>query len=98
MRDRRLAILALVVALLVAGGLSLFASSAPDGLEKVAADTGFGGTAADSATSGSPLADYQASFLDGAVGRSLAGVVGVLVTLAVFYGLARLLRRREPTR
>ncbi len=59
---------------------------------------GFADAAADSATSGSPLADYQAGFLDGALGRSVAGILGVLVTLVVFYGLARLLRRREPTR
>ena len=98
MRDRRFVVVALIVALLLAGGLSLFASSAPDGLEKVADDTGFADRAADTATSGSPLADYQASFLDGAAGRSLAGILGVLVTLALFYGLARLLRRRQPTR
>ncbi len=98
MRNRRFAVIVLLVTLLVAGGLSLFASGSPDGLEKVATDTGFDATAGDSATSSSPLADYQARFLDGAAGQAVAGIVGVLVTLALFYGLARLLRRREPTR
>lgn len=98
MRNRRLALVALVVTLLVAGGLSLFASSSPDGLEKVAGDTGFLGTSKDSATSSSPLAGYELSFLDGALAQTVAGIIGVLITLALFYGLARLLRRREPTR
>lgn len=87
------AIIALTVTLLVAAVVSLFASNAPDGLEKVATDTGFADSAGEHAASGSPLADYQASFLDGALGRSVAGVVGVVVTLALFYGLTRLLRR-----
>lgn len=98
MRDRRFVLAALAVALLVAGGLSLLASSSPDGLEKVADDTGFADTAVDGATAGSPLADYQAGFVDGPFGQTLAGVIGVLITLALFYGLVRLLRRREPTR
>lgn len=83
----------LIVSLLVAAVVSLFASRSPDGLEKVATDTGFAATAGEHAASGSPLADYQASFLDGALGRSVAGIVGVLVTLGLFYGLTRLLRR-----
>lgn len=97
MRDRRFALVALVVTLLVAGGLSLFASGSPDGLEKVAGDTGFGDTAQDSATSSSPLADYEVGFLDGTLAQTVAGIIGVLITLALFYGLARLLRRRQPT-
>ncbi len=97
MRNRRVALIALAVTLVLAGVVSLFASGSPDGLEKVAEDKGFIDTATDHATGGSPLADYQASFLDGPLGRSIAGVVGVLVTLALFYGLTRLLRRRQPT-
>lgn len=97
MRDKRFLIAALAITLLVGGGLSLFASSSPDGLERVADDTGFGPTAADSASAGSPLADYESSFLPGAAGQTLAGVFGILITLALFYGVTRLLRRREPT-
>lgn len=98
----------LVVALLVAGGLSYFASSDPDGLDSVTlsgcdvVETDAGeqlqGTciaqhATDSAVSGSPLADYAVGGAEGSVG--LAGVIGVLVTLVLAGGLFWLLRRRS---
>jgi cobalt/nickel transport protein len=97
----------LVVALLIAGGLSYFASSDPDGLDSVTlhgcqvteTDGGeqldgscIAQNAADSATAGSPLADYAVGGGEGTTG--LAGVIGVLVCLAVGGGLFRLLRRR----
>lgn len=98
MRDRRFWLIGLLVALLVAGGLSLFASSSPDGLERVADDQGFADSATDGATASSPLADYQFSLFDGPAGQAVAGIVGVLVVLVLFQGLTRLLRRREPQR
>ncbi|MFZ0157678.1 MAG: PDGLE domain-containing protein [Kineosporiaceae bacterium] len=97
MRSRRFVLIALAATLVLAGAVSLFASSAPDGLMRVAEDKGFIDTATDHASSGSPLAGYHASFLDGPLGKTVAGIVGVLVTLALFYGLTRLLRRRQPT-
>jgi cobalt/nickel transport protein len=98
----------LVVALLVAGGLSYFASPDPDGLDTVAragcdvvrteAGEQLEGTciaqhAGDHALAGSPLADYTVGGGEGTVG--LAGVIGVLVTLVLAGGLFRLLRRRS---
>jgi cobalt/nickel transport protein len=97
----------LVVALLIAGGLSYFASGDPDGLDTVARNgcetvKTAGGeqlngeciarNATDHATAGGPLADYRIFGGDGTVGP--AGIVGVLVTLAVAGGLFWLLRRR----
>ena len=97
----------LVVALLVAGGLSYFASSDPDGLDTVTlhgcdvveTDAGeqLDGTciaqnAGEHSMAGSPLADYAVGGGEGTVG--LAGVIGVLVTLAVAGGLFWVLRRR----
>jgi cobalt/nickel transport protein len=97
----------LVVALLVAGGLSYFASSDPDGLDSVTlhgcqVTATAGGEQLDgdciaqnatrSATAGSPLADYSVG--GGAGTTGLAGVIGVLVCLALGGGLFRLLRRR----
>lgn len=96
----------LLAALLIAGGLSYFASSAPDGLDTVAlngcvlnadgepeAGTCIAQNAQDSATAGSPLADYT---VGGGVGTTgLAGVLGVVVCLAVGGGLFWVLRRRE---
>lgn len=90
---RKFALAALVVIFLVGAGLALFASGSPDGLERVATDTGFADTAGEHAAAGSPLADYQVSFLDGALGSSLAGVAGILLTLGLFYGLTRVVRR-----
>ncbi|MDN5857319.1 MAG: PDGLE domain-containing protein [Pseudonocardia sp.] len=94
----------LLVALVVAGGLSYLASSAPDGLDtvtlhgcEVAGEEQLEGTciaqnATDSATAGSPLADYAVGGTAGSVG--LAGVLGVLVCAAVGGGLFWVLRRR----
>jgi len=97
----------LVVALLVAGALSYFASSDPDGLDTVTlagcdvVETEAGerleGTciaqhADDHSLAGSPLADYAVGGADGTVG--VAGVIGVVVTLLVAGGLFWLLRRR----
>jgi hypothetical protein len=38
---RTLVLVGLLVAVVLAGGVSYFASSSPDGLNKVASDTGF---------------------------------------------------------
>lgn len=85
----------LVVTLLVAGVLSYFASASPDGLESAAEKAGFGHTATDSATAGSPLADYAVGGQEGFLSGSAAGVVGVVVVLVLAGGIAMLLRRRD---
>ncbi|HEX6888856.1 MAG TPA: PDGLE domain-containing protein [Candidatus Nanopelagicales bacterium] len=86
----------LTVSLLLAGVVSYYASSSPDGLNKVAEDLGFASDAKDSATSSSPLAGYEASGVEHdrlAVG--LAGVAGVLLTAALAFGLFLWLGRRN---
>jgi cobalt/nickel transport system permease protein len=102
--DRRLTWflgLGLLVTLLVAGGLSLFASGEPDGLERVSIDKGFEDSAGDHAMADSPLADYGMSGVEGRAGTSLAGIIGVaatlVVTLGLLYGIARYRRRRTST-
>lgn len=83
------------VTLLIAGGLSFYASGHPDGLEFVARSTGFLDTAKDSATARSPLADYGvAGVRDARLSGGLAGVIGVLVTLLLASALAWVVRRR----
>jgi cobalt/nickel transport protein len=95
-RTRTFWIAGLVVTLLVAGVASFYASGSPDGLEWVAERTGFLGTAEDSATAGSPLADYAVRGVDdGRLSGGLAGVIGVLTTLLLAGGLTLLLRRRS---
>jgi PDGLE domain len=88
----------LVVALVAAGFLSFYASSAPDGLQKVAADQGFVGTAQDSATSGLPTAGYGIEGVaDDRLSGGLAGVLGVLVMIVLGFGLFWLLGRGRKT-
>ncbi|GHE30853.1 hypothetical protein GCM10017673_37020 [Streptosporangium violaceochromogenes] len=81
----------IVVASLLAGVVSFFASSSPDGLERVAEDKGFIKRAVDHALSGQPLADYGEV---GGIPVGLAGLIGVTVTLAVGVTLFLLVRRR----
>lgn len=71
-------------AMVLAGVVSYYASSSPDGLEKVAEDKGFLDTAKDSAVSGSPLADYGVSGIDSErLSVGVAGLVGILITALV---------------
>ena len=80
-----------------AGVLSFAASSLPDGLERVAGDLGFAVTGPGSILSGSPLADYAVSGLDGSLSGSTAGLLGVVLTAVVAAGLALLVRPATPT-
>jgi hypothetical protein len=75
------AILALSLAIGLATAASPFASSAPDGLNRVAADEGF---AASAKQDHAPLIDYQAA---------LGGFAGTLLVFVVGAGVARLVRR-----
>lgn len=85
----------LLVALLLAGFASYYASSHPDGLEYVAGKTGFLETAEDSPTADSPMADYQTKGVDNErLSGGLAGVAGCLVVLGLGTGVFLLLRRR----
>jgi cobalt/nickel transport system permease protein len=85
--------------LLVAGVVSLFASAHPDGLEFVGAKLGFDSAAKDSAVAGSPLADYGVSGIGNAqVSGALAGIIGVLVTIALGLAIAKLASLRSSAR
>ncbi len=80
-----------VVALLLAGVVSFAASGQPDGLEYVAEDQGFLDTAREHAFGGFALADYGEV---AGIPVGVAGVLGVLVTVAAGLALFRVLRRR----
>lgn len=97
-----------IIALLIAGLLSYLASSNPDGLDTVTLNgcevTEVDGAeqlsgeciaqnARDHALADSPLADYTLGGNNGLVG--LAGVIGVVVTLALAGGLFWLVRPRQ---
>jgi cobalt/nickel transport protein len=85
----------LFVSLAVAGFLSYYASSHPDGLEKVAEDRGFLDTAKDSVNSGTPLADYGITGLDNErLSVGLSGVIGVFVTLIVAFVIFKVIAKK----
>ncbi len=96
--------------LLVAIGLAMlvsgFASSAPDGLNKVAEDHGIAANAREHLFENGPLAGYAVKGVDSErLSTGISGLIGVLVTFGVglvLFALLRVLRsgrdRSEPTR
>ncbi|WP_158851536.1 PDGLE domain-containing protein [Saccharothrix deserti] len=85
-----------VVSLVLAGVVSYFADSDPDGLDHVTEQQGIAEHAQDHPLAGWPLADYAVGGDDRFTG--LAGVIGVVLTLAVAGGLFWLLRKRSGVR
>lgn len=81
----------LIVAAVLAIFISPFASSSPDGLEKVAEDKGFLKAAeeADTSWDHSPVPDYAIPGVKNEkVATGLAGIVGVLLTVVVMVGVS----------
>jgi cobalt/nickel transport protein len=100
----------LLIALILAGVVSNFASSSPDGLDATAlqgctvdaAGNITGGECMakqenDHQLAGGPLADYGVKGVANPyLSNGLAGVAGVLVTFAIGAGVFWLVRRRKP--
>lgn len=85
-----------LVALVFATVVSQFAVDAPDGLERVAEDTGFAVSAQEHHPVDSIFADYAtAGISNESVSLAVAGVVGTLVTLAVAAGILLAVRERR---
>jgi hypothetical protein len=104
--DRKSALLFVVGGLIVVLGLAFFvspfASSSPDGLNRVAMDKGFAETAKEHPLSGGPLAGYSVKGVDDQkLSTGLSGVIGVAITFGagmILFGLLRTYRaRRGPT-
>ena len=94
MNSKRFYLVGSLVTLFLAGVLSFYASSSPDGLEKVAERIGFIDTAKEHAIDESPLADYGVKGVDNErVSVGLSGIIGVLITggvaTVIFMALAR---------
>ena len=89
-----LVIVGLAVSLVLAAGVSYYASSHPDGFEKAAGEIGFLDTAKESPLKGSPLAEYGVAGVDNErLSGGLAGVIGVASTAAISFGIFYGLRR-----
>jgi cobalt/nickel transport system permease protein/cobalt/nickel transport protein len=88
----------LLVAVILAGVASYYASSDPDGLTNVAQEQGFA-TESESATADSPLAGYGTSGVESErLSGGIAGVTGVLATFSLAGGLLLVVRRRSTDR
>lgn len=95
MSTKRIVQIGLVLSLFVAAFVSFYASANPDGLEFVAEQVGFLNTAKDSATESSPLADYGLTGLENErLSVGIAGIVGVLLTAVISFGLFTLIKKR----
>lgn len=107
---RRFVVLGVLVALLLAGVVSAFASASPDGLAsvtragctfdahgEVSSGTCIAQQARAHGLQDSPFAGYRTHGVRGAASTGVSGVVGVLATLAIAFGLATALRRRGPS-
>lgn len=96
MRTRWFTILALALAVGLASAVSPYASSSPDGLEKVAADQAFLERGErHTVQSASPAPDYAVPGVDDPrAATGLAGFVGTLGVFGLGYGLARASRLR----
>lgn len=93
---RTLLVVGVALSLLLAGVLSWYASTSPDGLERVAEDKGLSQTSRESRSADSPLAGYGTQGVeDDRLSGGLAGVIGVAVTGVVMGGLILSLRRRS---
>lgn len=92
----------LLLAFVLAGFVSGYASGSPDGLEKVAGEEGFLDSSRDSAVANFPLADYAVAGIDNErLAGGLAGIIGVVLTLAVgtllFWAVSRLVKSRPDS-
>ncbi|MDQ1318676.1 MAG: cobalt/nickel transport protein [Candidatus Poribacteria bacterium] len=93
---KRDVIIGLVVAIFLAGVISMFASSHPDGLEKVAENLGFLEKGEGQPLVKSPVPDYEWPGLENKkLATSIAGIAGTLIVFGLSYGLAVILRRKE---
>ena len=88
---KKFVLIMLALSLVIAGGLSWFASTHPDGLEKVAQDLGFASKAQKPAHT--VLPDYTIPGLKGFLSNGLAGIIGVAVTFGVVVLVMRIVSR-----
>ena len=96
MKNKRFYLIGLAISLVIAGVLSFYASSAPDGLEKVAIDLGFIDSAKNSATADSALADYGVAGVENErLSVGVAGVIGVIATGLVMMLIIRMIGRKK---
>ena len=89
----------LLVAVAIATILSPFASTSPDGLERVAEEKGFIESAESAPLIRSPFPDYAfPGVKHEKLSTAIAGVAGTIIVFGVGYAAARLMKRRQKNR
>jgi len=87
---------ALIVSLVIAAILSPFASSWPDGLERVAGLLGFAARAEGPPTVNAPIPDYVfPGITSEGLATAVAGILGTLLVFVVLYAVGKALARGE---
>ena len=95
MKQKTFLISGFVASLILAGVVSFYASSNPDGLEKVAEDIGFIETAKENTNSDVIFSDYGVQGVENErLSVGVAGVIGVIATGAISTGIFFLIRRK----
>ena len=90
---KRFVIVMFIVSIVIAGVVSWFASSHPDGLDRVAEDHGFIGKALGPLFS--ILPDYTVPGLRGFVSNGAAGIIGVLATFGFVMLVGKVITTRK---
>ena len=97
-RSSQIVFALVVAALLVAGVLSYYASSSPDGLNRVAEDKQFSSLEQPHGAEDSPLAGYAVRGVGNErISVGLAGIAGVAITFLLGSGIFLAVRRRRAT-
>ena len=95
--NKKFYLIFLLVSIGLAGIVSFYASSSPDGLEKVAEDIGFIETAKDHTLDNSALADYGVAGIENErLSVGIAGVIGVIATGVLMYFIIKFISRKKP--
>jgi len=90
---KRLLVIGIAIAALVAASSAWIASGEPDGLERVAEDKGFDEAAQDPGYE--ILPDYTVPGIDGEMSTVIAGLIGVALMTVFGLGIGRLLAQRR---
>ena len=94
--NRKFYLIFLLVSIGLSGIVSFYASSSPDGLEKVAGDIGFIETAKDHTLDNSALADYGVAGIENErLSVGIAGILGVIATGLLMYLIIKFISRKK---